>query len=310
MPGNYPVRTNGDQFSDGLGDDRLEEPAGQVETANEGVDLRDPGDALGIAEHVDRPGVATAGQYDQPFASDVDDHRLVVPDPRVGLPPIVGPSVLEGESLLEISHPFRLAAHEHRPVEEQRGAAFFDHLDALGGEVGSTRWGHVDLGAGGEDDASIPPGVGVQHERHAGSPQSSEHALQTGVVVGVSMGQDHRPQVGGANLEDIHVVHGGVAAETGVVEDRLGLPPSLHGKEQGEPVLGPQLILLGPLIRERRSTGGLRTCQQHVDERVDEYGHVGYVDRHRRCLLHRPASLDGSCYRQRRGDGLGPAACG
>src|SRR5438445_6027385 len=84
VPGNYPVRTNGDQFSDGLGDDRLEEPAGQVETANEGVNLRDPGDALGIAEHVDRPGVATAGQYDQPFASDGDNHRLVVPDRRVG----------------------------------------------------------------------------------------------------------------------------------------------------------------------------------------------------------------------------------
>ena len=63
---------------------------------------------------------------------------------RVGLPPIVGPSILEGESLLETSHPFRLTAHEHRPVEEQRGAAFFDHVDALGGEVGSTRWGHVD----------------------------------------------------------------------------------------------------------------------------------------------------------------------
>ena len=59
-------------------------------------------------------------------------------------------------------------------------------------------------------------------------------------------------------------------------------------------MLGPQLILLGPLIRERRSAGGLRACQQHVDERVDEYGHVGYVYRHRRCLLHRPASLDGS----------------
>ena len=108
------------------------------------------------------------------------------------------------------------------------------------------------------------------------------------------MGQDHRPQVGGADLEDIHVVHGGVAAEPGVVEDRLGLPPSLHAKEQGEPVLGPQLILLGPLIGERRSAGGLRACHQHVDERVDEYGHVGYVYRHRRCLLHRPASLDGS----------------
>ena len=62
----------------------------------------------------------------------------------------------------------------------------------------------------------------------------------------------------------------------------------------------PQLILLGPLIGERRSAGGLRACQQHVDERVDEYGHVGNVYRHRRCLLHRPASLDGSCYRQRR----------
>ena len=41
--------------------------------------------------------------------------------------------------------------------------------------------------------------------------ESPQHPLQAGVVVGMSVGQDNSPEVSGADLEHVHVVHRGVA---------------------------------------------------------------------------------------------------
>ena len=280
MSGDHPIRADGGQFCDRTGDNRLKEPAGEVETTDEGMDLAHSGDPLGVANDVDGPRVAAAGQHDQPFASNVDDHRLVVPDPGVRLPSIVSAGLLAGEALLEVSHPLGLPAHEHRLIEEQRRSSFLDDFDALCGEVGSARRGHVDLRAGREDDAPIPPRVGVQHEGHARLPESPEHPLQTGVVVGVAVGEHNRAKVGGSNVEDVHVPDGGVTAETGVVEDRLCMPAPAHRQEQGEAVLGAELVPEGPLVDERRSVCDVSASHQDVDEGVNKHCDFGDIHGH------------------------------
>jgi hypothetical protein len=60
---------------------------GEVEAAEHGVSAVDPGEPTSVPDDVDYPGVAAAGEDDEPFADHVDDHGLVVEDQRVGLPP-------------------------------------------------------------------------------------------------------------------------------------------------------------------------------------------------------------------------------
>jgi hypothetical protein len=67
---------------------------GEVEAAEHGVYAVDPGEPTSVPDDVDHPGVAAAGEDDEPFADHVDDHGLVVEDQRVALPP--GPPAVPG----------------------------------------------------------------------------------------------------------------------------------------------------------------------------------------------------------------------
>src|SRR5262249_55986894 len=71
---------------DRRGDDRLEEPAGEVEAAQHGVDCRDPGEPLGVADDVDDSGVAAAGDDHQAPVAQVQDSALIVRNQRVRTP--------------------------------------------------------------------------------------------------------------------------------------------------------------------------------------------------------------------------------
>ena len=83
------------QSADGVPDDRLEQRAGQVEAADDGVQLVDAGQALGVAADVDDARVPAAGEHDQPAPGDVGDQRLVVQDQRVGLPALAAPGLVD-----------------------------------------------------------------------------------------------------------------------------------------------------------------------------------------------------------------------
>lgn len=74
---------------DGGGDDWLEEWAGEVEAADDGMDLLDSGQGAGVAKDVDHAGMSAAGDHQQSAAVDVHDQRLIVEDQRVGFPPSV-----------------------------------------------------------------------------------------------------------------------------------------------------------------------------------------------------------------------------
>ena len=89
--------------------DRFEETTAEVQPADQGVDLGHAGEATGVVHDVHRAGVAAAGQHDEAASRDVDDDRLVVPDPRVGFPAVVPPGLLPWQAALEVGHSLRLA---------------------------------------------------------------------------------------------------------------------------------------------------------------------------------------------------------
>jgi hypothetical protein len=106
--------------ADGVPDDRLEQRAGQVEAADDGMQFPDDGQALGVAADVDDAGVPAAGEHDQPAARDVGDQGLVVQDQRVGFPALPAPGLVDRESLLESGDAVDFPGDQHRPVVQER----------------------------------------------------------------------------------------------------------------------------------------------------------------------------------------------
>jgi hypothetical protein len=90
-------------------DDRLEQPAGQVQATDEAGYPPLAGQPLGVAHDVYGAGVGAAGDDHEPLVLHVHDHVLVVPDHRIGLPAAVRGRVVNGKTLLERDHPLDLA---------------------------------------------------------------------------------------------------------------------------------------------------------------------------------------------------------
>ena len=112
-------RPGGHERVDRRTDDRLEEPAGEVKAADE-ARARCSRESLCISHDVHRTGVGAAGDDHEALAVHVDDHVLVVPDHRIGLPAGVRPRVVDREALLELRRPFDLSRDENPAVEQQR----------------------------------------------------------------------------------------------------------------------------------------------------------------------------------------------
>src|SRR5829696_4984320 len=169
---------------------------GEVQTAHEGVHAILTGQPLGVAQYVDRSGVAAARKYDQALALEIHNDRLVIPDPGVRLPAAVRACVIEREALLKIGNALDLAGHQHRAIDQKARLALLSDLDPLAGEVLAARWWEVKLGTRREDDLAISPSLGVDNERHPPGTGAPDHAFQPAVVVAVPVRQHDGPQIG------------------------------------------------------------------------------------------------------------------
>src|SRR6478672_2278394 len=84
-----------------------------------------------VAQRIDDPGVAAAGEHDQALAANVRHERLIVEDELVGLPLAVPARlVARCETLLERGRAIDLAGHEQRAFEEERGLTPLGDLEA------------------------------------------------------------------------------------------------------------------------------------------------------------------------------------
>src|SRR5439155_26913874 len=90
-------------------------------------------------------------------------------------------------------------------LDEDGWSLLLDDRQTLGLEVGPARWWETQLGSGGEDDLALPPRAGMDDQREATPTQPSSQAFEPTLVVGVAMRDDDRPEVRGADPEDVEV---------------------------------------------------------------------------------------------------------
>jgi hypothetical protein len=147
-----------------------------------------------------------AGHDHQALAGDLDDQVLVVQDQRVGLPALVGPRLVDGETGLEPADAGDLTRDQHVAIQQQGGAALLHHLQALGLQVGPAGWGQVQLSPGREGELAFPPRPRVDQQGQAAASGAGGQALQAAVVVDVAVGDDDGPQPGRVHLHDRQVV--------------------------------------------------------------------------------------------------------
>src|SRR5262249_38446391 len=86
MGGDDQRRVDFLQRGDGWWDERLEERAGQMKSADDGVHLLNPSQLLRVTNGFDRPRVPTAGEDHESLVLDIHHDGLVVMDQRVPLP--------------------------------------------------------------------------------------------------------------------------------------------------------------------------------------------------------------------------------
>src|SRR5919108_253813 len=171
----------------GVVDDRLEQAAGEVQAADEAGDPPFAGEPLGVSQHVHGARVGASGDDHEALALHVHDHVLVVPDHRVRLPAAVRAGVVDREALLERGHALDLAGHQDRVVEQQRFRALLDQLETFPVEVAAAGRRQPQLRSGGEHDLALAPGLWVDDEWEPCGAVSAKKALETAVVVRVSV---------------------------------------------------------------------------------------------------------------------------
>src|SRR5579875_2280597 len=177
VPRHNDTGSNRLQFGDGTRDNRLEDGAAEMQAADKGVDGLDAGKPPGMLKNVDDPGVAAAREDHQAAVFEMADNSLIIPDPDIGLPAVVGTRLLQGEAFFKIGDALNLTGHQHGSIEQQRGTSFFDDGNTFAIEIGLARWGHMDFGAGWEDDASVAPGIGMEQQGQTALPQTAYDAL-------------------------------------------------------------------------------------------------------------------------------------
>src|SRR5215218_309300 len=193
VPGHQPPRGDRGQFVQRARDYRLEDTPGEVHTAYEGVHAILAGQPLGLAQHVDRSGVAAPRKHYEALALEIHNYRLVVPDPGIRLPAAVRARVIEREALLKVGNALDLAGYQHRAIDQEARLALLGDLDPLAVEILAARWWEVQLGARREDYLAVSPGLRVDNERHPPGTDAPDHTLQPAVVIAVPVRHHDRP---------------------------------------------------------------------------------------------------------------------
>src|SRR6266571_9031607 len=157
--------------------------------------------------------------------------------------------VVDREAPFEARRALDLARDEDGPIDEDGWSLLLDDRQALRLKVGPARWWETQLGPGREDDLALPPGAGMDDQREAAPTQPSRDAFEPTLVVGVAMRDDDRPEVRGANPEDVEVPTEDRRREPAVVEDGAAIPIDGDGHERREAVLRKELVAIAPVRR-------------------------------------------------------------
>jgi hypothetical protein len=101
----------------GLLDQRFGGQATEVEPADDGIDLLDAGQILGIAHGIDNTGMTTTDQDHQPFVPHMQQHGLIIENEWVPFPLAAAQCLLPWHATLECCGPVDLSCHQERSIE-------------------------------------------------------------------------------------------------------------------------------------------------------------------------------------------------
>ena len=85
------------------------------------------------------------------------------------------------------------------------------------------------------------------------------------MVISVAVGEDNSPEVAGIESENVKIVNGRVASQSGVIKEALTPRPALDGEGEGVPVFGTKLFALQRLPAQRWTCAELRRAIKNVD---------------------------------------------
>ena len=130
--GHQQIGCDGGEGGNGRLDDGLERRSGEMEAAEQRIQVLDTREPQRMSGDVHRTGMPTSGHHDKPPASDMHHQRLLVGNQRIRFPPPVAPGFMVGKTPLEFRGAVNLAGDQNRTIEEQRRLPPFDYLEALG----------------------------------------------------------------------------------------------------------------------------------------------------------------------------------
>src|SRR5258708_9786988 len=107
--------------------------------------------------------------------------------------------------------------------------------------------------------------IGMEDKRHVGPSNALEYPLESAMMIGMSMREDHGTQVIRLHFEHVHVVKHSVAAQSGIIQHRFAAPFSLYGQQQRIAVFCNQLLALGPAIVKWRTMRYLVAGHEDVE---------------------------------------------
>src|SRR5260370_18787032 len=157
---------------------------------------------------------------------------LVIPDRCIRFPFMICVYLLQREALLEAGYALDLSGHQHRTIEQERWSTFLDDSDTFAVKVSMTGRRHTDLVASRKYNPALMPHIGMQHKRHLAPSNALEYPLESAMMIGMSMREDHGTQVILLHFEPVPVLTHSVAAQSGIIQHRFAAPFSLHGQQQ------------------------------------------------------------------------------
>src|SRR5262245_2338915 len=145
--------------------DRLETGPGQMKTADHRLNSIDARHLSSALERVNDAGMTAAGEDDEPFVPDAQNDRLVVVDPRIGLPAAIDPGYLRTPAFCETHCAGDLSRPQRAPADDHRRPALLDDFHILSLEIALAGRNMLRLMTVRLNVLALEIGIGMQNDR-------------------------------------------------------------------------------------------------------------------------------------------------
>src|SRR5712692_2000744 len=215
--------------------------AGQVEAAQHGINLLDARQHAGLAQDIYDARVSAAGYHHQPFVAYIDDRRLVIVDPGIGLPLPINFRLLVLHARLEVGGALNLPRHKHGAIDQERWAALDQQRDALTLQVMQRGWWQVQHFVVIVDKAAFEKSVRVQQDGHAPLTKAVEEAVQPVCMVGMTMTDYDSLHLAEIHAQHVDIMQRTIRRDTRIEQNGFAFALVDDGYQRGDAMFSAQL---------------------------------------------------------------------